>query len=126
MTVSVKTVKEAVKTTLAEDDRLLNFMMFGLEEAKEGEEDDLRMQYGLCLEHQTLSCGTGFAVCSAYRMGDRERKSDKTRPVKNPAYCCTSCPACFEGSPQTEKLRGGIPKRVPGARQDEGRAGCTF
>ena len=40
MTVSVKTVKEAVKTTLAEDDRLLNFMMFGLEEAKEGEEDD--------------------------------------------------------------------------------------
>ena len=38
MTVSAKTVKEAVKLAVAGDDKSRNFMIYGLEEAIEGKE----------------------------------------------------------------------------------------
>ena len=78
MTVSAKTVKEAVKTTLAEDDRSRNFMMYGLEEAAEGQEDNLvDAVRALCEKTEVEQWPR---LCSAYRMG--EKKSGKARPVK--------------------------------------------
>ena len=41
MTVSVKKVKEAVKTAVVEDHMSKRFLMFGLQEENEGKEDDL-------------------------------------------------------------------------------------
>ena len=69
MTVSAKTVKEAVKTTLAEDDRSRNFMMYGLEEAAEGQEDDLvDAVRALCEKTEVEQWPR---LCSAYRMGEK-------------------------------------------------------
>ena len=39
--ISMESVKEAVQSVRIEDDRAKNFMIYGLEEAKEGQEEDL-------------------------------------------------------------------------------------
>ena len=67
MTVSVKNVKETVKTTLAEDDRSRNYMMYGLEETKEGEEDGLEDAVQALFIKSEIEQWP--RLCSAYTMG---------------------------------------------------------
>ena len=81
--VSVKKVKEAVKTAVAEDDRSKRFMIFGLREAEEGEEDDLVDVVEATFEKTGV---VPFPVIhSAYRVG--EKKTGKARPVKVQLTC---------------------------------------
>ena len=69
-----------MKATLAKDDRSRNFMMYGLEEAKEGEleEEDLEDAVRALFEKSEIEQWP--RLCSTYRMG--KRKSDKICPVK--------------------------------------------
>lgn len=83
MAVSVKTVKEAVKTAVAEDDRAKRFMIYGLQEAEEGKEDDLVDAVEATFEK------TGIVpyppIHSVYRMG--AKTPGKARPVKIQLSC---------------------------------------
>ena len=83
MALSVKTVTDAVKTAVADDDRSKRFMIYGLEEAEEGKIDDLDDAVQATFEK------TGIVpfptIQSAYRIG--QRVPDKNRPVKVHLTC---------------------------------------
>ena len=81
--VSVTTVKEAVKKAVAEDDRSKRFMIYGLDEARDGVEEDLVDAVQATFDKAGIS--TCPVVHSAYRIG--KKTPDKKRSVKVQLTC---------------------------------------
>ena len=94
--VSVKRVKDAVKTAVAEDDRSKRFMIFGLSEAEEGEVDDLVHVVEASFEK---TGAVPFPVIySAYRLREKNRLSPSRKGLVD---LYESCSVCFKCSIQT-------------------------
>ena len=79
----MKVVKEAVKKAVAEDDRSKRFMIYGLNEARDGVDEYLVDAVQATFEKAGIT--TAPVVHSAYRMGPKT--PDKKRPVKVQLTC---------------------------------------
>ena len=84
-TVTAKTIKEAVRAVNDEEERSKNLIVYGVQEAEEGDWEDVLSndvldQVVKSIHEATVADGSFPGLVKAYRLGKKE--TNKTRPIK--------------------------------------------